>query len=784
MMGEESMITVRKFGAGKSVRRTEDRRLLTGDGRYLDDVNLAFQAHGHVLRSPHAHARIKSIDTEAAEAAPGVLLVLTGADIEAEGLGTLPCVAPVRNRDGSRCHMGKWSLLAADKARYAGDGIAFVVAESLDQARDAAELIEGEYEMLPPVVETGGAIDAAAQVWDDCPRNLCGDWASGEVEKTDAAFAAAAHVTEIDLVNNRIVVASMETRGALADYVLGEDRWTLHVGSQGVHSMRGALVGVFGIGLNQLRVITPDVGGGFGMKSACFPEYALVMWAARTLRRPVKWIGDRSDAFLSDTHGRDHVTHGELALDAEGRILGLRMHITANMGAYLSIFAPTIPTEPGALMASGVYAIPAVDLSCKLVYTNTTPVEAYRGAGRPEAAFVVERLVDKAARETGLDPVELRRRNFIAPDAFPYRAVTDLKYDSGDYARSLDDAAKHIGWAERNTRKKEALARGKLLGTGLAYYIEICGTGAPEAARLKFDASGELTVFVGTGPSGQGHETAFAQIASDWLGAPFEKIRVVTGDTDANDYGHGTGGSRSLQTAGPAMGLAAEKIIEKSRKVAAHMMEAAEVDVSFEDGRFEIPGTDKAVTIQEVVKRAFQAGRLPPELEPGMDELGYFKQEGFTFPNGCHVAEVEIDPETGEIDLVRYLSVDDFGKVMNPLLVAGQVHGGVAQGVGQALWEGASYDAGGQLATGSFIDYCLPRADDFPAIEFHYNEVPSPANPLGVKGCGEAGCVGGPPAVVNAVVDALAGYGIDHIDMPVTAQSVWRAIHGDRKAAE
>ena len=770
------MVTVRKFGAGRSIRRAEDRRLLTGAGRFMDDVNRAYLAHGFVLRSPHAHARIVSIDTEAAQAAPGVLLVLTGADVVAEGLGALPCLAPVANRDGTRCHIGGWTLLAAEKARYAGDGVAFVVAETPAQARDAAELIDIGYEVMAPVVDTGSATAAKDQVWDDCPSNLCCDWAYGETAKADAAFADAAHVTTLDLINNRVVVASMETRGALAEYAPGEQRWTLHVGSQGVHGMRRGLAGVFGIGLNQLRVVTPEVGGGFGMKAVPYPEYALVMWAAKTLRRPVKWIGERSDAFLSDTHGRDHVTHAELALDEVSRMLAIRMHVTANMGAYISAFAPTIPTEPGILMAAAVYSIPAVDLSCKLVYTNTTPVEAYRGAGRPEAAYVVERLVDKAARETGLDPTELRRRNFIPPEAFPHRTVTGLTYDSGEYARNLDHALGHAGWARRAARKAEARARGKLLGMGMAYYIEICGTGAPEAARLKFDSSGELTVLVGVGPSGQGHETAFAQIASDWLGVPFDRIRVITGDTDANDYGHGTGGSRSLQTAGAALGLAAEKIVEKGRRIAAHMMEAAEVDVSFDDGRFAISGTDRSVAIEEVVRRAFQPAALPSGLEPGMDELGYFKQDAFTFPNGCHIAEVEVDPETGLIEVLRYLLVDDFGTVMNPLLVAGQVHGGVAQGLGQALLESAAYDADGQLLTGSFMDYCLPRAGDLPGIEFHYNEVPSPANPLGVKGCGEAGCVGGPPALVNAVLDALSEYGIDHIDMPITPQAVWRAI--------
>ena len=780
------MVTVRKYGVGQSVRRVEDKRLITGHGRYADDVNLARQAYAHVLRSPHAHARIKKIDAKAALAAPGVLAVLTAADVEADGLGSLPCQAPVNNRDGSACAQPPHPLLATDKARYVGDAVAFIVAETPSQARDAAELVNVDYEVLKAAVDLSAALKpGAALVWDDVKGNLCADWHQGDKAKCDAAFAKAHHVTKIDIVNNRVVVASMEPRGMVGMYERGDDRFTLYTGSQGVHSVRGVMAGnIFNVSTNQMRVITTDVGGGFGMKAVPYREQALVLWAAKRLGRPVKWMGDRSDAFVSDTHGRDHVTHAELALDKDGKFLGLRVEGLANMGAYLSCWGPCIPTEPAGAMHAAVYSIQNVDITFKLVFTNTTPVEAYRGAGRPEAAYLVERVVDAAAAETGIAPDELRRRNFIPPSAFPHKTVTGLTYDSGNYEANMRDAMKAADWDGFEARRKEAAKRGKLRGIGMAYYIEICGTGGSEMAEVRFDAGGPVTVLVGTQSNGQGHETVYAQLVAEKLGVPFEDIRVVMGDTNAVSYGSGTGGSRSLQTCGPAVEAACEKVITKAKKIAAHMLEAAEADISFEDGTFRIAGTDKKASFEDVRKRAFQAGRLPVEVEPGLDETAVFKQVGFTFPNGCHICEVEIDPDTGRSEIVRYTLVDDFGKVMNPMLVAGQVHGGLAQGLGQALLEGAAYDESGQLLTGSFMDYTMPRAADMPNFDFRYNEVPSPTNPLGVKGCGEAGCVGGPPAVINAMCDALRPLGIKHIDMPTTPQRVWAAVNGTRRAAE
>ncbi len=779
------MVTVRKYGAGQAIRRTEDKRFLTGHGRYADDVNLARQAHGHVLRSPHAHARIKKIDAKAALAAPGVLAVLTAADVVADKLGSLPCQAPVNNRDGTPCAQPPHPLLAGDKARYVGDAIAFIVAETQSQARDAAELVKVDYDVLPAVADLRAALKpGAALVWDEIKGNLCADWFQGDKAKTDAAFAKAHHVTKVDLVNNRVVVASMEPRGMVGMYEPGNDSFTLYACSQGVHSVRGVMAGdIFKVSTNQMRVITTDVGGGFGMKAVPYREQALVLWAAKRLGRPVKWMGDRSDAFVSDTHGRDHLTHAELALDKDGKILGLRVAGIANMGGYLSCWGPCIPTEPAGAMHAAVYSIQNVDISFKLVFTNTTPVEAYRGAGRPEAAYVVERIVDAAAAEIGMAPDELRRRNFIAPAAFPHSTVTGLTYDSGNYETNMKDAMKAADWAGFDARRKESAKRGKLRGMGMAYYIEICGTGGSEMAEIRFDASGPVTVMVGTQSNGQGHETVYAQMVADKLGVPFESVRVLMGDTNAVSYGSGTGGSRSLQTCGPAVQNACEKVITKAKKIAAHMLEAAEADIAFDDGTFKIAGTDKQVSFDDVRKRAFQAGRLPVEVEPGLDETAVFKQTSFTFPNGCHICEVELDPDTGHTDIARYTIVDDFGRVMNPMLVAGQVHGGVVQGLGQAFHEGCAYDESGQLLTGSFMDYGVPRAGDMPNFDFHYNEIPSPANPLGVKGCGEAGSVGAPPAAVNAVCDALRPLGIKHIDMPISPQRVWAAVQGARKVA-
>ena len=771
------MVSLRKFGAGQPLRRREDRRFLTGGGRFTDDIDLPGQAIGYVLRSPHAHARIRSINIEAAHATPGVLAVLTGADAAADGLGDHLCIDPVANRDGSKCVLPACPMLARDRVRHVGDIVALIISETLSQAREAAEMVRVDYEPLPAVVETTAALrPEAPRVWEDAPNNICADWAIGDFAECDRVFAAA-HVTVLELVNNRVLAMPMEPRGAIGLYHPGDDRFTLYTSGQGSHNVRDwTACPALNISANQLRVITPDVGGGFGMKAATYREQVLVLWAAKRVGRPVKWISDRSEAFLSDAHARDHVTRAELALDDTGRFLAVRVSTVANMGAHLSTFGPAVPTEPGSRMLSGCYDIPVVCAEVKCVFTHTTPVDAYRGAGRPEAAYVIERLVAAAARELAVDPGDLRARNFIRPAAFPHTTATGLTYDSGDYARNLAVGLAAADWNGFGARRKMAREQGKLRGIGLAYFIEICGMGASEMARITFDATGDVTLAVGTQSNGQGHETAYAQLVAALLGIPIERIRLLQGDTDAVRYGRGTGGSNSLQTCGPAILRAAEKVIEKGRRIAAHLLEAAEADIEYADLRFTIAGTDRSVPFDEVRERAFQPDSLPIDIEPGLDEQAIYNQVAFTFPNGCHVCEVEVDPETGAVEIANYVTVDDFGRVLNPLLVAGQVHGGLAQGLGQALMESCAYDASGQLLTGSFMDYCMPRADRLPAYDTRTEGAASPANPLGVKGCAEAGTVGGPPAVINAIVDALAEFGVRHIDMPATPERIWRAI--------
>jgi len=774
-----------KFGMGQAVRRTEDQRFVTGHGRYTDDINLAHQAYGHVLRSPHAHARIIRIDTGAAGQAPGVLGIFTGPDLAADGIGPMPCLAPILNRDGTPGKYPPHPCLVTDRVRHVGDQVAFIVAETPEQARDAAELVEVEYDALPSVTGTALANNQGQPlVWDDIPANQCFDWEMGDDAGTQAAFAKAHQIAKVDLVNNRVIVASMETRNALGSYDEADQRYTLHTSSQGSHSLRKVLSGkVLGVPEASIRVITPDVGGGFGMKLFLYAEYVLVLYAAKKLGRPVKWRGERSEAFLTDTHGRDHVTHAEVALDAGGKFLAFRFETTANLGAYLSNYATFVPTLAGSGMLAGVYSTPSVYVRVKGVFTHTTPVDAYRGAGRPEAAYVVERLVDKAARQLGLEPEELRRRNFIRPEQMPFRTAMGLVYDSGDFQKNLDDALAIADKPGLAARKAESAKRGKLRGLGIATYIEQCGGGGDEMAEIRFDSSGGLTLLIGTQSSGQGHQTAYAQIISERLGVPFDKIRVVQGDTDIVAYGSGTGGSRSLPVGGMSTKLAVDKVIERGRKIAAHLMEAAEADIEFKDGQFTIAGTDRHLGILAVVKAAF-GNKLPPGMESGFDETARWKPPAGTFPNGTHVVELEIDAETGVPELLRYIVVDDFGTVVNPLLLAGQVHGGVVQGVGQALHEGVTYDDdSGQLLTGSFMDYTMPRADHMPAIEFSYNVIPCKTNPLGLKGAGEAGAIGAPPAVINALVDALAPLGIDHIDMPATPHKIWVAIQAARLPA-
>src|SRR5712671_575688 len=704
---------MKQFGIGQSVRRVEDRRFITGHGNYVDDINRPHQAYAFMLRSPHAHARIGAIETTAALSTPDVLAVFTGEDLARDRIGTIPCLSALTNRDGSPSVLPPYPAIARGRVRHVGNTVAMVVAESGAAARDAAELIAVDYEPLPAVVDTAHALDPGQpQVWDEAPGNLFFDWEVGDGAAVEREMTGARHRIAFELVNNRIVVNSMEPRGALGEYDRGEDSYTLWSSTQGSHFIRNLLAeNVFKVPENRIRVVTRDVGGGFGMKLFLYPEHILVLWAAKKVGRPVKWTPDRADAFMTDTQGRDNVTRLELALDEELRFLGLEVGLVANMGAYLSNFAPEIPTTSGAVMHSGVYAIPAIHVGVKGVFTNTVPVDAYRGAGRPEAAYAVERLIDYAARQLGVPPEELRRRNFIKPEAMPYQTPLGLNYDSGEFARNLDQALAAADLAGLPARRAEARTRGSYRGLGHAVYIEQSGFPPDEFAELRFDPSGTLTILMGTQSSGQGHQTAYAQLASERLGLPLDKIRVLQGDTAMIGFGRGTGGSRSLPVGGAALVHAADKLVAKGKKIAAHLLEAAEADLSFEDGVFAIAGTDRSVTIEAVARAAFNPAQLPIGLEPGFAESGHFTPTTPTFPNGCHVCEVEIDPDTGHIAILRYLVVDDFGVVINPLLLAGQVNGGIAQGVGQAMLEHCVYDdESGQLVTGTLTDYALPRA--------------------------------------------------------------------------
>lgn len=776
-----------KFSASQSVTRTEDNRLIVGKGRYTDDLKVDNAAFGYVLRSPVANAKITSIDTSEAEAAPGVIGVITGQELADAGLGPIPCVATFPNKDGSDMQIPPRPALAVDRVRYVGDGIALVVAETLNQAKDAVDLIVVDYDDLPAVSDTARALDKDAPlVWEDFGSNRVFEWEWGDEEATDEAFKKADHVTEIELVNQRVIVNSMETRACLGDYDKNEDKYTLYVGSQGVHMMRNLIAGmILQVDPAQLRVVTYDVGGGFGMKTFVYPEYPLVLYASKKVGRPVKWTGERSESFITDTHGRDNITKAELALNKDGQFLGLRIDTTAGLGAYLSQFGPFIPTLAAAGMHVGVYAIPTLYHHVDGVYTNTTPVDAYRGAGRPEAAYLIERLVDVAAREMGIEPDEIRRRNYVKPEQMPYTTPTGLNLDSGDFARNMEDGMKSADWSDFDKRRADAEKRGKLAGIGMAYYWEKTGSLPLELAHLEVSGNGHVTAIVGTQSNGQGHETAFAQLVSEKLGVPFEAVTVAMGDTDTLPDGSGTGGSRSLTMAGGAINLAGEDLIKKGKEIASNELEAAEADIVFEQGAFKVAGTDRQLGLFDVARIAGEnAGQ--GEFE-GITGDGTYEHETSTFPNGCHICEVEIDKDTGAVAVTRYSVVDDFGNVLNPMLVAGQVHGGIVQGLGQAMGEHAVYDnETGQLLTGSFMDYWMPRADDMPSFEFSYNEIPCQTNEMGVKGCGEAGTVGACPAFVNAVVDALEEYGVKHVDMPITPAKVWQIVNsaGQKAAAE
>jgi carbon-monoxide dehydrogenase large subunit len=777
-----------QFGFGQSIRRKEDTRFVTGRGRFTDDINLPNQAYAHVVRSPHAHAKFKIRDTKKAAKARGVLVVLTGADAAADKLGDIRCKAPVNNRDGSASASPPYPILCRDEVRHVGDAVALVVAETPTQARDGAELIDIDWEVLPSTTDTVGALSAMApSVWPEAKNNLVFDWEMGNATAADTAFKTAHKVARVELVNNRVVVNSLEARGAIGTFELAEDRYVLFTSSQGSHTLQGFIADdVFKLPAQKFRVVTPDVGGGFGMKLFLYREHALVLWAAKKIGRPVKWISDRSEAFLSDTQGRDHVTKAELALDKDGRFIGLRVDTVANLGAYLSNYGPFIPTLAGTAMLAGLYATPAIYARVRGVFTHTVPIDAYRGAGRPEAAFVVERLVEVAAVEMGLSSAEIRRRNFIQPGAMPFKTALGETYDSGDFTAVMQRGMKEADWDGAAKRKEASKKAGKLRGIGMACYVEACGGGGPESSWIDVDPMGAVTVAIGTQASGQGHETAYSQLAAEGLGVDFDRVRVVQGDTDSVKSGSGTGGSRSLPVGGAALTQAVAKVVEKGKKIAAHVLEASEGDIEFADGRFTIKGTDRSLTLFDAAAAAGDAKRRPAGMEPGLNGDGTFTPPASTYPNGCHIAEVEIDPETGNVALERYTVVDDFGTVLNPMLVQGQVHGGIAQGVGQALMENCVYDENsGQLLSGTFMDYCLPRAGDLPAIRFNLHPVPCKSNPLGIKGCGEAGAIGAPPTVINAVVDALRPYGVRHIDMPATPARIWAAIHGrTRQAAE
>ena len=761
---------------GARVPRREDPALLTGSGRFIDDIARAHQAHAWIVRSPHAHARITSIDTHDAAAARGVIAVFTHCDLETDGVAPLSEPNTVIGREGEPTVDVPHPLLARDRVMHVGEPVAMVVANTRSAAQDAAERVLVEFEELEVVVDGRAALQVGAPcLWPSAPGNLALDWEGGGADAAEAAFERADHVTRLDITNNRIVIAPMETRGVIAEYEPRDGRYTIWTPSQGVGSLLGPLARSLGVVESRVRVITNDVGGAFGIKIPPYPEHVLAAWAARRLARPVKWIAERSESFLCDGQGRDHVTEAELALDADGRFLAVRTRTVSNMGAYSTFAAPTIPTVGGTRCITGVYRIPAWHARTRVVFTNTVPVHAYRGAGKPEYNHVIERLVDAAARETGRDPAELRRLNVVPPEAMPYPTGTGIEFDSGEFAANMDGALELADRSGFEARREEARTRGMLRGFGFALFQEPDGY-LDNRVTLVFQPSGELSVTLTGQSGGHGHETTFAQVASDRLGVPFGSIRVDQGDSDLVGPGSGSGGSRTATVASMAVTRAAEAIIERGRRVAAELLEASAEDIDFARGAFTIAGTDRTVPLGEVVAASFRSSSFPDSDEIGLQATSHFHAKAYNYPCGCHVCEVEIDPHTGAPALVRYTAVNDHGVVINPMLLEGQVHGGVAQGVGQALLERTVYDSeSGQLVSGSFMDYALPRADDLPAIDFDTNCVPARTNPLGVKGVGESGCTAACPAVMNAVVDALAPLGITHIDMPATPERIWAA---------
>jgi carbon-monoxide dehydrogenase large subunit len=786
-------------GIGASVRRKEDLRFLSGRGQYTDDINRPGQTHAHILRSPHAHAAIKAIDTAAARAMPGVIAIFTGVDLAAENIGGIPCGWQIHNKDGSPMAEPMHPALAIGKVRHVGDQVAVVIAETRAQARDAAEAIIVEYDVLPAAATMEQALAGGApQIHEAAPGNLCYDWHIGDKAALDAAFAKAHKVVTFETTNNRLVPNAMEPRAAIGEYDAQSGGSTLYTTSQNPHVIR-LLMGAFVLHIpeSKLRVVAPDVGGGFGSKIYHYAEEAIVTWASAKVKRPIKWTADRTESFISDAHGRDHVSRADLAVDVAGRILGLKVHTLANMGAYLSTFAPCVPTYLYATLLAGVYTTPVIYAEVKAVFTNTVPVDAYRGAGRPEATYLLERLMDVAAAELGLDRVEFRRKNFIPVDAFPYQTPVALQYDSGNYFATLDQALAAADWAGFEARRKAAAAKGKLRGIGISTYLEACGiapsavvgslgarAGLYEVGTIRVHPTGSVTVLTGAHSHGQGHETTFAQLVADKLGVPIANVDIVHGDTAKVPFGMGTYGSRSLAVGGSAMMKAMDKIIAKGKRIAAHLMEASAEDVEFDRGTFRVTGTDKTKSLIDISLAAYVPHNYPiDEIEPGLDETAFYDPKNFTYPGGCHIAEIEIDPETGKVAMVNFTAVDDVGRVINPMIVEGQVQGGVAQGIGQALLESAIYNANGQLISGSMMDYTMPRADDLAPVSVATHTTLCTHNPLGVKGCGEVGAIGSPPAVMNAVVDALRDYGVRHVEMPATPQKIWNIINGGRKMA-
>jgi carbon-monoxide dehydrogenase large subunit len=772
---------------GEAVRRKEDHRFITGKGQYTDDISRPGQAHAYFLRSPHAHARIRKIDTGDASAMPGVVAILTGKDLAEDKIGDLICGWMIHSKDGSPMKMGSHPALAKEKVRYVGDHVAVVIAETLDQAKDAASAIEVDYEVLPAVADLATAqYPKTGLVHDEIPGNTAFAWHLGDKAATETAFSRAHHVTKLNIVNQRLVPNAMEPRAAIGDYDSGNDAFTLWTTSQNPHVARLVLSAFVGIAPeHKLRVIAPDVGGGFGSKIFIYAEETVCAWASKRVGRPVKWTSDRSEAFLSDAHGRDHVTRAEMALDEKGKILGLKVATKANMGAYLSTFASSVPTYLYATLLSGQYDIPAIYCEVDAVYTTTTPVDAYRGAGRPEATFVVERLAEVAAREMSIDPADFRKRNFVKK--FPHTTPVIMTYDAGNYRASLDKAMEIADVKGFGKRRREAARRGKLRGLGYSCYIEACGiapsqavgslgagVGLWESAEVRVNPTGNVEVLTGSHSHGQGHETTFAQLVSSRLGIPIENVVVVHGDTDKVQFGMGTYGSRSGAVGMSAIVKALDKVEAKAKKIAAHILEAAEGDVEFADGKFTVAGTDRSIDFASVALNAYVAHKFPTsEIEPGLKEGAFYDPTNFTFPAGTHICEVEIDPDTGKTTIANWTAVDDFGVVINPMIVEGQVHGGIAQGVGQALLEVATYDKDGQLMTGSYMDYTMPRADDLPSFKMAFTETRCPSNPLGIKGCGEAGAIAAPAAVINAITDAL---GTEAVPMPATPSAVWQVV--------